>query len=114
MNETLLIAKPGAPLGWMLDKVERHDFEIVQIKAVMLDTDMLDKHYQEHLGKDWYPEMRSLLVGKRAFIVHVYGYECQRILRRACKAWRAYFGLENWFHASDSEAAAKREIELWW
>lgn len=109
MNETLLIAKPGAPLGWMLDKVERHDFEIVQIKAVMLDTDMLDKHYQEHLD----PEMRSLLVGKRAFIVHVYGYECQRILRRACKAWRAYFG-HNWFHASDSEAAAKREIELWW
>ena len=116
MNETLILIKPGAPLGWAIDRIERRDFEIIQIKKVLLTRELLDKHYEEHLEKDWYPAMLATLLNRYGYVIHVYGPNAQESLRLAIKNWRQHFGLQfgnNWFHASDSPESADREIELW-
>ena len=113
-------------LGEVLGRIEKKGYKILALKIQNLTKAQLDKHYNEHLDKPYFPSLVEYLTTSP--VVHmVIGGENVisgiRKLNGATNPEKAEMGsirgdlavsmTENLIHASDSLENAEREIALY-
>lgn len=128
-ERTLIFIKPDGVrrglVGEILSRFEAKGLRIAAMTMRTLDPDLVDTHYAEHVGKDWYPAAREFVLSGPVVMLILEGDEAIEVARRlvgATDARKAAPGTirgdlansnrENLIHASDSPESAKREIDL--
>lgn len=129
-NRTLILLKPDAVerqlIGSIVSRFETKGLKIVAMELRTLDAATLERHYEEHKGKGFYPELVSFMSRGPVVAMVVEGPEdTWEILRNMMGATnprnaapgtiRGDYGTlftENLIHGSDSAASAAREIGI--
>jgi nucleoside-diphosphate kinase len=129
-NRTLILLKPDAVerqlVGSIVSRFETKGLRIVAMELRTLDAATLERHYEEHKGKGFYPELVSFMSRGPVVAMVVEGPEdTWEILRNMMGATnprnaapgtiRGDYGTlftENLIHGSDSAASAAREIGI--
>lgn len=114
-----------AETGVIVSMVEKAGFKIVAMKMLLVDKNLAHKHYEEHRGKPFFEDLVALITSGPCVAMVLEGEDSIKSLRElvgstnpaeaAPGTIRAEFGADigrNAVHASDSPAAAKREINL--
>ena len=82
-----------------------------------MDRELCRKHYEEHLGKDFYTGLEEFMISGPLIAVVVDGdvAGCRLTAKTIREQWNKDYagGPRNLIHASDSEASAVREVGLW-
>jgi nucleoside-diphosphate kinase len=131
MDRTLVICKPDAVerglVGEIIGRFERRNLKIVAMDQRLVDEDTAARHYEEHQGKPFYGELISFITRSPSVVIVVEGPEdTWKVVRTMIGATnprdaapgtiRGDLGIlftENLVHGSDSDASAKREIDIW-
>jgi len=130
VSRTFIICKPDAVergyVGQIIDRFERKGLKLVAGALRLLDEETLSRHYAEHAGKPFYPELVAFMSRSPAFLGVLEGPEDTYAMVRTMMGptnpaeappgtIRGDFGTtltENLVHGSDSEESAKREIDI--
>lgn len=129
MERTLIIAKPDAVqrglVGEIIQRFERKGLKLIGLKMMVLDQQILKKHYAEHLEKPFYSSLESFMKSSPVVVMAWEGFECVNSVRilvgstnpREANAGtiRGDFSLgtgRNLIHASDSKSSGEREVSL--
>ncbi|MCY3806833.1 MAG: nucleoside-diphosphate kinase [bacterium] len=130
MGATLVLCKPDAVerglVGEILSRFERKGLRIAAARLLQIDADLAARHYAEHVEKPFYAELRDFIGRSPTLALVLEGPEETYAIVRTLMGptnpagappgtIRGDFGLEvteNLVHGSDSEAAAAREIAL--
>jgi nucleoside-diphosphate kinase len=129
-DRTLVLLKPDTVerglVGEVLGRFEAKDLKVVAMDLRLLDTDTLARHYQEHVGKGFYPELVAFMSRGPVVALVLEGpedtWDVVRTMmgvtnpRKAAPGTvRGDLGLlftENLVHGSDSLESAQREIGI--
>ena len=129
MERTLIIAKPDAVqrglVGEIIARLERKGLKLIGLKMVSLQSELLQKHYAEHLEKPFYAGLEKFMKSSPVVVMAWEGFECVDSIRtlvgatnpRAAAAGtiRGDFSMgtgRNLIHASDSKESGEREVAL--
>ncbi|MDH3706424.1 MAG: nucleoside-diphosphate kinase [Acidimicrobiia bacterium] len=130
MHRTLVICKPDAVerglVGEILGRFEAKGLTIAAAELRTLDTDILARHYDEHVGKPFYDDLVAFMSRSPALVAVLEGpedtYAVVRTLMGATNPTEAEPGTirgdlgtiltENLVHGSDSNESAAREIGI--
>ena len=129
-ERTLVLIKPDAVrrglVGEVLGRFERKGLVVVAMDQRTIDGETADRHYAEHVDKDWYPPLREFITSGPLVAIILEGDQAIAVVRglngatdgRAAAAGTIRGDLslsnrENLVHASDSPESSKREIALW-
>ena len=129
-QRTLVILKPDAVrrglIGTVLDRFERRGLRIVAMQQRTIDGELADRHYAEHLDRDFYPPLRTFVTSGPLVALVLEGDQAIDVVRglngatdgrkAAPGTIRGDFSLsnrENLVHGSDSAESAEREIGIW-
>jgi nucleoside-diphosphate kinase len=130
IQRTLVLLKPDAVrrglLGSIIGRYEAKGLSVVALQMRDIDTATADRHYAEHVAKDFYPPLRDFVTGGPAVAMVLQGDEAIDVVRAingatdgrqaAPGSIRGDLSLsnrENLVHGSDSPESAEREIALW-
>lgn len=134
VQQTLLILKPDAVarnlIGDILRRCEKKGYVVREIKRMAAGRELLERHYEEHLGKPFYEPLVEFMQSGDVVAVRLEGHRVIEGLRSIIGATdptlatagtiRGDLGRDwglkvqqNLVHASDSEASAARELKLW-
>jgi nucleoside-diphosphate kinase len=129
-DRTLVLLKPDAVerklVGEIIGRFEAKNLDIVAMDQRQLDTDILAKHYEEHVGKGFYADLVEFMSRGPIVAMVVEGpedtWEVVRTMMGATNPRKAAPGTirgdlgilftENLVHGSDSLASAEREIGI--
>jgi len=128
-ERTLVLVKPDAVsrglVGEVLGRYERKGLRIVAMDQRTVDGETADRHYAEHLERDFYPPLREFITSGPLVAMVLEGDEAIAVVRaingatdgRAAAAGTIRGDLslsnrENLVHASDSAESAPREIAI--
>ncbi len=128
-ERTLVLFKPDCVqrrlLGRLIARFEDKGFNFVAIKMLRMAPELAQRHYHEHVGKDFYPGLEAYVTGGPLVAAIVEGPQAVRVVRQMlgptngleapAGTIRGDFGSSgqmNLVHASDSPRTARREIEL--
>jgi nucleoside-diphosphate kinase len=126
-ERTLVLVKPDAVrrglAGEVIRRFERKGLAIVAMDLRQIDGATADRHYAEHVGKDFYPALRDFIISGPLVALVLEGDQAIAVVRGLVGATdgreavagtiRGDFSLsnrENLVHASDSPDSADREI----
>ncbi|MGW6172909.1 nucleoside-diphosphate kinase [Arthrobacter sp. NPDC055138] len=134
VERTLVLVKPDGVsrglTGSILARIEAKGYTLAELKLVEPTRELLEKHYEEHVGKPFYePLVEFMLSGPVAAAV----FEGHRVIEgfrslagttdpttAAPGTIRGDFGRDwgvkvqqNLVHGSDSPESADREIGIW-
>jgi nucleoside-diphosphate kinase len=129
-QRTLVLLKPDAVrrglVGEVLSRFEAKGLSIVALELRTIDPDLADRHYAEHVDRDFYPPLRAFVTSGPMLAAVLEGdqaVEVVRALNGATDGRKAAPGTirgdlslsnrENLVHGSDSPESAKREIDIW-
>lgn len=129
-QRTLVLFKPDAVrrglVGTILARFEAKGLDILAFEMRHIDAALADRHYAEHVEKDFYPPLRAFVTSGPMFAAVLEGDEAVEVVRAlngATDGRKAAPGTirgdlslsnrENLVHGSDSPESAKREIALW-
>ena len=129
-QRTLVLLKPDTVkrglVGAVLSRFEAKGLTIVALEHRLIDGEMADQHYAEHVERDFYPPLRAFATSGPLVALVLEGDEAIDVVRAingATDGRKAAPGTirgdlslsnrENLVHASDSEESAAREIALW-
>ena len=133
-QETLVLIKPDGVArnltGEILARIESKGYQLVDIRMVQPDRDLLSAHYAEHEGKPFYKPLVNFMESGPVVAIRVAGHrviEGIRSLSGAADPTVAAPGTlrgdlgrdwglavqQNLIHASDSPETAQRELALW-
>ena len=130
VSRTLIICKPDAVerglVGEILGRFERKGLKIVAAQLRLLDTDLLARHYEEHVGKGFYAELVAFMSRSPSLVAVLEGPEDTFAIVRSMMGptnpasapsgtLRGDLGTlttENLVHGSDSDESADREITI--
>lgn len=133
-EETLVLVKPDGVsrglVGEVLRRIEAKGYELVDLKMVLADRELLTKHYEEHVGKPFFDPLVEFMASGPVVAVRVAGnrvIEGFRALAGATDPTAAAPGTirgdlsrdwgtsvqQNLVHGSDSPESAQRELQLW-
>ena len=129
-QRTLVVLKPDAVrrglVGELLSRYERKGLEIVAMEHRTIDADLADRHYAEHVERDFYPPLRAFVTSGPLVALVLEGDEAVEVVRAlngATDGRKAVPGTirgdlslsnrENLVHGSDGPESAEREIALW-
>ncbi|MFV0405812.1 MAG: nucleoside-diphosphate kinase [Propioniciclava sp.] len=129
-EKTLVLLKPDAVsrglVGAIVGRYEAKGLTIVAMDLRTIDGAFADKHYAEHIARDFYPPLRTFITSGPLVALVLEGeraIEAVRALNGATDGIAATAGTVrgdyatsnrlNLVHASDSPASAAREIALW-
>ncbi len=134
IEETLVLVKPDGVArnltGEILRRIEAKGYQLVDLRMLEPDQDLLEAHYAEHVGKPFYAPLVELMLSGPIVAVRVAGnrvIEGIRVLIGATDPTLALPGTirgdlgrdwgtavtQNLVHASDSPESARRELALW-
>jgi nucleoside-diphosphate kinase len=128
-QRTLVLLKPDAVrrglAGALLSRYESKGLTIIAMDQRTIDGDTADRHYAEHVGKDFYPPLRAFVTSGPSMALVLEGDEAVEVVRAlngatdgrkaAPGSIRGDFSLsnrENLVHGSDSVESANREIGI--
>ena len=128
-ERTLVLVKPDAVrrglVGEVLTRFERKGLQIAAMDLRGVDGETADRHYAEHLERDFYPPLREFITSGPLVAMVLEGDEAiavVRLLVGATDGRKAAAGTirgdlslsnrENLVHASDSADSATREIGI--
>ncbi|MGI9604525.1 MAG: nucleoside-diphosphate kinase [Acidimicrobiales bacterium] len=130
MNRTFVICKPDAVerglVGQIVTRFEQKGLTIIAAELRQLDGDTLDRHYEEHVEKGFYADLKAFMSRSPAMVMVLEGpadtYAIVRTMMGATNpaesapgTIRGDFGTimtENLVHGSDSNESASREIGI--
>jgi len=129
MERTLVVLKPDAVqrqlVGRIIARFEAKGLKIVGMKMLAIGKDLAAEIYKPHKGKDFYEPLIRFVTSSPAVVAVLEGKDAVKITRAMvgptfgpdapAGTVRGDFGMSrryNLVHASDSAAAAKREISL--
>jgi len=129
-DRTLVLLKPDAVerrlVGSIISRIEAKDLTIVAMELRTLDTDILARHYEEHVGKGFYEDLVAFMGRGPVVALVVEGpedaWEVVRTMMGATNPRKAAPGTirgdlgilftENLVHGSDSLESAEREVNI--
>ncbi|MBC7723731.1 MAG: nucleoside-diphosphate kinase [Burkholderiaceae bacterium] len=134
VEETLVLIKPDGVIrnmtGEILRRIEAKGYQLVDIKLIEADRELLAKHYEEHLGKPFYEPLVEFMESGPVVAIRIAG-------NRVIEGFRSLAGTtdptsaapgtirgdlgrdwglavqQNLVHGSDSPESAARELALW-
>ncbi|MEO6943241.1 MAG: nucleoside-diphosphate kinase [Lacisediminihabitans sp.] len=134
VEETLVLVKPDGVArnlsGEILRRIEAKGYQLVDVRLVQADRDLLGQHYAEHEGKPFYEPLIEFMESGPIVAFRVAG-------NRVIEGFRALAGTtdpttaapgtirgdlgrdwgekvqQNLVHGSDSPESAQRELALW-
>lgn len=130
MNRTLVICKPDAVerglVGEIVTRLERKGLRIAAAELRTIDEELASRHYAEHQGKPFYPELVEFIGRSPSLVMVIEGPEdTWRVVRTLMGATNpldaapgtirgdlASILTENLVHGSDGAESAAREIAL--
>ncbi|HEY2301625.1 MAG TPA: nucleoside-diphosphate kinase [Acidimicrobiales bacterium] len=130
MDRTLVICKPDAVerglAGEIISRLERKGLTLIAAELRHIDADLAGRHYEEHLGKPFFPDLVGFITRSPVLLLVVRGpSDTWRVVRMlmgvtdpkeaAPGTIRGDFGIElteNLVHGSDGPESAEREIAL--
>jgi nucleoside-diphosphate kinase len=129
IEKTFVMLKPGCLqrriVGEVLSRLERKGLKITALKMLRMDQAMVEAHYAEHRGKDFYAKLMEYTVSGPVVAMVLEGEEAVGLVRRLAGPTDFHESLPgtirgdyaartrlNIIHASDSPASAEREIAL--
>jgi len=129
VQRTLVLCKPDAVqrglVGEMISRFERKSLKIAGLKMLSVDEDLASRHYEEHMEKPFYPDLREFITSSPVIAMAVEGENAVEVVRNLVGATnpqnaasgtiRGDLGLDltkNLVHGSDSPASAERELAL--
>ena len=130
MEQTLVLCKPDAVerglVGEIVSRFEQKGLTIKALRMLTISPDIAEKHYAEHVGKPFYPDLVSFIGRSPAVAMILEGPEntwsIVRTMLCATNAAEAAPGTirgdlsaqftENLVHGSDSAESAEREINI--
>lgn len=130
MQRTLVLLKPDCVqrrlMGQIIARFEAKGLNIVAMKMLQITPELSKKHYAEHVEKSFYSSLESFITSSPVVAMAVEGLEAITVVREmlgATNGLKAAAGTirgdysssrqMNLVHASDSEASAKRELDLY-
>ena len=130
IERTLVVLKPDAVrrglVGEVLRRYEAKGLSIVAMELRTIDEQLADRHYAEHLERDFYPPLRAFVTSGPLVAMVLEGDSAVDVVRAingatdgrqaAPGSVRGDLSLsnrENLVHGSDSADSAAREIALW-
>ena len=128
-ERTLVLVKPDAVrrglVGEVLSRFERKGLRIVAMDQRRVDGELADRHYAEHVERDFYPPLREFVTSGPLVAMVLEGDQAIAVVRAlngatdgrvaAAGTIRGDLSLsnrENLVHASDSPESAEREIAI--
>lgn len=134
IEETLVLVKPDGVArnltGDIVSRIEAKGYQLVDIRMVEPDRDLLAAHYAEHLGKPFYEPLVTFMESGPVVAIRFAGNRVIEGIRSLCgqtdptvaapgtirgdlgRDWGAAVQ-QNVIHASDSPESATRELALW-
>ena len=130
MDRTLVICKPDSVerglVGEIIGRFERKGLRLVAAELRTLDSDVLARHYSEHVGKDFYDDLVAFMGRGPVLVAVVEGpHDTWSVVRQMMGATdpmkapggtiRGDYGTmvtENLVHGSDSADSARREVAI--
>ena len=129
-ERTLILVKPDGVqrglIGEIINRFEQRGLKIVGLKLVRATEAILEKHYAEHYGKDFYPGLVAYIMSGPIVgmvLEGVNAIEASRVTIGATKAHTAAAGTirgdlalnvsNNLVHGSANAADAAREVPIW-
>jgi nucleoside-diphosphate kinase len=134
IEETLVLIKPDGVArnltGEILRRIEAKGYQLVDVRLVQADVDLLAEHYAEHEGKPFYEPLLDFMQSGPTVALRIAG-------NRAIEGFRSLAGTtdpttaapgtirgdlgrdwgsavqQNLVHSSDSPESATRELALW-
>ncbi|MBH0053930.1 nucleoside-diphosphate kinase [Salinibacterium sp. SWN139] len=134
IEETLVLIKPDGVArnltGEILRRIEAKGYQLVDVRLVQADVDLLSQHYAEHEGKPFYEPLLDFMQSGPTVALRIAG-------NRAIEGFRSLAGTtdpttaapgtirgdlgrdwglavqQNLVHGSDSPESAARELALW-
>ena len=128
-QRTFTMLKPDAVkrrlTGEILARFEKRGIKIVAAKTLMISDDLAKTHYGEHSDKPFFGDLISYITSGPVFAMVLEGDDVISMVRKMVGATnpkeadvgtiRGDYAIDlgrNVIHASDSEASAEREINL--
>jgi len=130
MEKTLVLIKPDAVkrklIGKILSIYEENGLKISRLYKRHLDKELLAKHYEEHILRDFYPSLVEFMLEDEVVVVEVEGENAVQLVRdingatnptkaRPCTI-RFIYGesvQKNVVHGSADLKDAERELSIW-
>ncbi|MDF2966823.1 MAG: Nucleoside-diphosphate kinase [Nocardioidaceae bacterium] len=129
-QRTLVLLKPDTVrrglMGEVLGRYEAKGLTVVAMDLRRIDPAQADRHYSEHVDRDFYPPLRDFVTSGPLVAMVLEGdeaVEVVRMLNGATDGRQAQPGTirgdlsvsnrENLVHGSDSAESAEHEISLW-
>ena len=134
IQETLVLVKPDGVArnltGEILRRIEAKGYQLVDVRMLTADRELLAKHYAEHEGKPFYEPLVEFMQSGPVVALRVAGdrvIEGFRSLAGATDPTSALPGTirgdlgrdwglrvqQNLVHGSDAPESAARELALW-
>lgn len=130
MERTFVLLKPDAVrrglVGQILSRYEAKGLSIVALERRVINAELADTHYAEHVERDFYPPLREFVTSGPLVAAVLEGDEAIAVVRElngmtdgrkaAAGTIRGDLSMsnrENLVHGSDSVESAIREIQLW-
>ncbi len=129
-ERTLVLLKPDTVrrglVGQILSRFEAKGLSIVRMELRTINGELADRHYVEHVERDFYPPLRDFVTGGPLVAMVLEGDEAIAVVRAIAGATdgrkaapgtiRGDLSLsnrENLVHGSDSAESAERELAIW-
>ncbi len=126
-ERTLVLVKPDAVrrglVGEIIGRFERKGLTIAAMDLRTIGAEAADRHYAEHVGKEFYPPLRDFITSGPLVALALEGDQAIAVVRTLVGATdgrtaaggtvRGDLSLsnrENLVHASDSPESAQREL----
>ena len=134
VEETLVLIKPDGVarnlVGEIIRRIEAKGYQVVDLKLLQADRELLGQHYAEHEGKPFYEPLVTFMESGPIVAIRVAG-------NRVIEGFRSLAGTtdpttaapgtirgdlardwglavqQNLVHGSDSPESAARELALW-
>jgi nucleoside-diphosphate kinase len=129
VEHTFIMVKPDGVarglVGEVISRLERKGLVLERIRGLTISKDLAETHYEEHVGKPFFPELVEFITSGRVVAMEWSGAGAIAVCRALMGATdpkqaapgtiRGDFGLvvtENLVHGSDGPDSARRELEL--
>ena len=134
IEETLVLIKPDGVarnlIGEIIGRIEAKGYQVVDLRLLQADRELLGQHYEEHEGKPFYEPLVTFMESGPVVAIRVAGHrviEGFRSLAGTTDPTTAAPGTirgdlardwglkvqQNLVHGSDSPESAARELALW-
>lgn len=128
-ERTYVMIKPDAVsrglIGEIISRIERKGLKIISMKFEIMSKEIASEHYKEHKEKPFFKSLVDFITSGPSVSLIVEGMNSIKIMRSlngstnpvdaSIGTIRGDYGIDtgrNLVHASDSEEASKREIDI--